>query len=63
MIKFIIELPLLVKLVRMIYRAEEEFDGTLGFPLKRVGGAVREVQEAQGHSDHSTGEFFILVRR
>ena len=57
MIEFVIELPLIVKLVRMVYRSEEEFDRTLGFLLKRVGGAVREVQEAQGHSDHSTGEF------
>ena len=57
MVEFIIELPLLVKLVRMVYQAEEDFDGTLGFTLKRVGGAIREVWEAQGHSDHSTGEF------
>ena len=57
MIELIIEISLLVKLVRMVYLSEEEFDGTLGFPLKRVGGAVREVWEAQGHSDHLTGDF------
>ena len=43
MVEFIIELPLFVKFVRMVYRTQEEFDGALGYLLKHVGGAVRKV--------------------
>ena len=55
-IEFWVELLLFLRLVWMVYRAEEHLDHPLCFSAVRVHRAVRPVREAEGDPDHSSRE-------